>query len=130
MKSIINTEKAPKAIGPYSQAVEINSMLFISGQIPIDPVSGELIKGNIAEQTEQVMKNIGNILSSAGYSFNDVVKSTCMLSDISDFKTMNEVYAKYYLKNCPARSTFQVAALPMGAKIEIETLAVKQTDNG
>jgi 2-iminobutanoate/2-iminopropanoate deaminase len=130
MKSIINTEKAPKAIGPYSQAVEINSMLFVSGQIPIDPVSGELIKGNITEQTEQVMKNIGNILSSAGYNYTDVVKSTCLLSDISDFKAMNEVYAKYYSKNCPARSTYQVSALPMGAMLEIETIAVKETDNG
>ena len=128
MKRIINTEKAPKAIGPYSQAVEINSMLFISGQIPIDPATGEFITGGITEQTEQVMKNIGNLLSSAGYGFTDVVKSTCMLSDISDFKAMNEVYTKYYQKNCPARSTFQVSALPMGALVEIETIAVK-TDN-
>jgi 2-iminobutanoate/2-iminopropanoate deaminase len=130
MKSIINTEKAPKAIGPYSQAVEINSMLFISGQIPIDPASGDLIKGDITEQTEQVLKNIGNILSSAGYNFSDVVKSTCMLSDITNFKAMNEVYARYYSKNCPARSTYQVSALPMGALIEIETIAVKETNNG
>jgi 2-iminobutanoate/2-iminopropanoate deaminase len=130
MKSIINTEKAPKAIGPYSQAVEINSMLFISGQIPIDPATGEIVKGNITEQTEQVMKNIGNILSSAGYNFNDVVKSTCMLSDIANFKAMNEVYGIYYPKNSPARSTYQVSALPMGALVEIETIAVKEKNNG
>ena len=125
MKMIINTTKAPKAIGPYSQAVEINSNLFLSGQIPLDPATGKLVEGGIEEQTEQVMKNIGNVLSAAGYSFSDVVKSTCLLSDISDFKKMNDVYSKYYTKDFPARSTFQVAALPMGAKIEIETIASK-----
>lgn len=129
MKMIINTEKAPKAIGPYSQAVEINSTLYISGQIPIDPSSGEVVKGGIAEQTEQVMKNIGNILSAAGYSFNDVVKSTCMLTDLSNFKTMNEIYSQYYPKDCPARSTFQVSALPLGVLIEIETIAAKKSGN-
>jgi 2-iminobutanoate/2-iminopropanoate deaminase len=125
MKEIIQTNKAPKAIGPYSQAVEINSTLFISGQIPIDPITGLIVGDDIAEQTEQVLKNIGNILSAAGYSFSDVIKSTCMLSDMANFKIMNEVYSKYYFKDYPARSTFQVAALPLGVLVEIETIAAK-----
>jgi 2-iminobutanoate/2-iminopropanoate deaminase len=125
MKMIINTSKAPKTIGPYSQAVEINATLYISGQIPIDPVTDKIVEGGIEEQTEQVMKNIGSILSSAGYSFSDVVKSTCMLTNMSDFKKMNEIYSKYYTKDFPARATFQVAALPLGALIEIETIASK-----
>ncbi len=122
---IITTTKAAKAIGPYSQAVEINSTLYISGQIPIDPSTGNLIEGGIEEQTEQVMKNIGNILSAAGYSFSDVVKSTCLLTDMANFKTMNEIYSKYYVKDFPARTTFQVVSLPLGALIEIDTLAAK-----
>jgi 2-iminobutanoate/2-iminopropanoate deaminase len=126
MKMIINTTKAPKAIGPYSQAVEINSTLYISGQIPIDPATSKLIEGGIEEQTEQVMKNIGHILSAAGYSFSDVVKSTCMLTDLSNFSKMNEIYSKYYTKDFPARATFQVTALPLGSLIEIETLASKK----
>ena len=129
MKRIITTEKAPKAIGPYNQAIEINSTLYISGQIPIDPTTGEIVTGGIAEQTEQVMKNIGNILSAAGYNFSNVVKSTCMLSDIKNFTSMNEIYAKYYVKDFPARSTFQVAALPRNVLIEIETIAAKKSDN-
>jgi 2-iminobutanoate/2-iminopropanoate deaminase len=125
MKKIIQTDKAPKAIGPYSQAIEINSTLYISGQIPIDPATGKVVEGGIVEQTEQVLKNIGNILSAADYGFENVVKSTCMLSDLANFKSMNEVYAKYYKSDCPARSTFQVAGLPMGVLVEIETIAVK-----
>lgn len=127
MKRIIATEKAPKAIGPYSQAVEINSTLYVSGQIPIDPATGQIVEGGITEQTEQVFKNISNILSAAGYNLNDVVKSTCMLSDMANFKAMNEVYAKYYTKEFPARSTFQVAALPLNVLVEIETIAVKKS---
>jgi 2-iminobutanoate/2-iminopropanoate deaminase len=126
MKMIINTAKAPKAIGPYSQAIEINSTLYISGQIPIDPATDKLIEGGIEEQTEQVMKNIGTILSAAGYSFADVVKSTCMLTDLSNFKKMNQIYSNYYLKDFPARATFQVTALPLGSLVEIETVAVKK----
>jgi endoribonuclease L-PSP, putative len=126
MKMIINTTKGPKAIGPYSQAVEINSTLYISGQIPIDPATDKLVEGGIEEQTEQVMKNIGTILSAAGYSFSDVVKSTCMLTDLNNFKRMNEIYSKYYLKDFPARATFQVVALPLGSLVEIETIAVKK----
>ena len=118
MKKIITTDKAPKAIGPYNQAVEINSTLYISGQVPIDPVSNEIVPGGIKEQTEQVMKNIGIILSAAGYHYSDVVKSTCMLSDINNFAAMNEVYAKYYVKDFPARSTFQAAGLPRGVLVD------------
>jgi 2-iminobutanoate/2-iminopropanoate deaminase len=125
MKKIIKTTKAPAAIGPYSQAVEMNHVLYISGQIPLDPESGKLISGDITAQTEQVLKNISAILSGAGYSFSDVVKSTCMLSDITNFKAMNEVYARYYPEKQPARSAFAVKDLPLGALIEIETIAMK-----
>jgi 2-iminobutanoate/2-iminopropanoate deaminase len=125
MKKIINTEKAPKAIGPYSQAVQVNGMLFISGQIPIDPAIGKIIEGGITEQTEQVMKNIGAILEEAGYDFKDVVKSTCLLSDMENFAAMNAVYGKYYPENPPARAAYGVVRLPLGAMIEIETIAVR-----
>ncbi len=125
MKRIINTPKAPAAIGPYSQAVEANGTLYISGQIAIDPAQGKLIDGDVTAQTEQVMRNIGAILAEAGYSYADVVKSTCLLADISDFKAMNEVYAKYYPADSPARAAFAVKDLPAGAKVEIETIAVK-----
>lgn len=125
MKKVIRTIKAPAAIGPYSQAVEINGTLYISGQIPIDPSTGKLVEGDIKVQTEQVFSNIEAILTEAGYSFPDVVKSTCLLSDISDFRAMNEVYALHYSENHPARAAFAVKELPMGALIEIETVAVK-----
>lgn len=125
MKRIISTDHAPKAIGPYSQAVEANGVLFISGQIPIDPVTGKFVEGGITEQTEQVMKNIGSILKEAGYSFADVVKSTCLLSDMDNFAAMNAVYGKYYPENPPARAAFAVVKLPLGALIEIETIATR-----
>jgi 2-iminobutanoate/2-iminopropanoate deaminase len=124
MKEIINTEKAPKAIGPYSQAVKAGNTLYISGQVPLNPATGKLVEGGIKEQTEQVMQNIKAILDEAGYSFSDVVKSTCMLSSISNFAEMNEVYGKYYSVNPPARAAFAVKDLPLGALIEIETVAV------
>lgn len=125
MKKIISTTGAPAAVGPYSQAVEINGTLYISGQIPLNPETGKMAEGDITLQTEQVFRNIMAILESAGYSFQDVVKSTCLLSDMADFKAMNEVYARYYPENQPARATFAVRALPLGASIEIETIAVK-----
>ena len=125
MKKIIRTADAPAAIGPYRQALEDGNTLFISGQIPIDPATGKLVEGDITLQTARVLKNISAILSAAGFSFNDVVKSTCLLSDIADFKAMNEVYGQYYTENQPARAAFAVKALPMGALIEIETIAVK-----
>ncbi|MGA2823964.1 MAG: RidA family protein [Bacteroidales bacterium] len=123
MKKIITTEKAPKAIATYSQAVEVNGMLFIAGQIPVDPATGKLVEGGISEQTEQVLKNIGEILSAAGYSFQDVVKSTCILTNMSHYAGMNAVYGKFYFENSPARATFSVTGLPMDALIEIETIA-------
>jgi len=125
MKKTINTESAPKAIGPYSQAIEANGFLFISGQVPLDPATGSIVTGGITEQTEQVMKNIMAILKAAGYTATDVVKSTCLLSDMSDFKAMNEVYSRYYTSEQPARAAFAVKGLPLGALIEIETIATK-----
>ncbi len=125
MKKIINTVNAPKAIGPYSQAIENNGMLFISGQVPIDPRTGKIVEGGINEQTEQVMKNIEAILTEAGYSFEHVVKSTCLLNDMDNFAAMNEIYAKYYPDNPPARAAYGVVKLPLGVLIEIETIAIK-----
>ena len=126
MKKIISTENAPKAIGPYSQAVEINNTLYISGQIPIDPKTGKLVEGGIKEQTEQVFLNIKSILHEAGYTLDNVVKSTCLLSDMNNFAQMNEVYGKYYSENPPARAAYAVVKLPMNALIEIETIAAKK----
>lgn len=125
MKKIISTDKAPKAIGPYSQAVEANGTLYISGQVPIDPAIGKLVEGGIKEQTEQVMKNIGAILNAAGLNYSNVVKSTCLLSDMDNFAAMNEVYSRYYTSEMPARAAYGVVKLPLGALIEIETIAVK-----
>jgi 2-iminobutanoate/2-iminopropanoate deaminase len=125
MKRIVHTEHAPKAIGPYSQAVEANGTLYISGQIPLNPETGKLVDGGIREQTTQVMQNIEAILAEAGYSFADVVKSVCLLSDMDNFAAMNEVYGSYYATNSPARAAFAVVKLPLGALIEIETIAVK-----
>jgi 2-iminobutanoate/2-iminopropanoate deaminase len=125
MKRIISTEKAPAAVGPYSQAVEINGTLYIAGQIPIDPETGKIVQGGIAEQTMQVMKNIEAVLLAAGYTFADVVKSTCLLTDMDNFAEMNGVYGSFYQKDPPARAAFAVKGLPLGAMIEIETIAVK-----
>jgi 2-iminobutanoate/2-iminopropanoate deaminase len=123
MKKVISTVNAPKAIGPYSQAIEANGMLFISGQIPIDPATGKFVEGGITEQTEQVMKNIGAILKEAGYEYKDVIKSTCLLSDMDHFAAMNAVYGTFYPENPPARAAYAVVKLPMGALVEIETIA-------
>ena len=125
MKKIISTDNAPKAIGPYSQAIEANGILFISGQIPLDPATGKFVEGGITEQTEQVMKNIGAILKAAGFDYSDVIKSTCLLSDMDNFAAMNVVYGKYYPENPPARAAYAVVKLPLGAMVEIETIAVK-----
>jgi 2-iminobutanoate/2-iminopropanoate deaminase len=125
MKRIISTTAAPGAIGPYSQAVEANGTLYISGQVGIDPATGKMIEGGITEQTTQVLKNIRAILTAAGYTLADVVKSTVLLSDMSDFKAMNEVYAQFYSSDQPARAAFAVKSLPLGALVEIETVAVK-----
>jgi 2-iminobutanoate/2-iminopropanoate deaminase len=125
MKKVVKTDKAPKAIGPYSQAIENNGILFISGQIPLDPITGKFVEGGISEQTEQVMKNIEAILKEAGYHLKDVVKSTCLLSDMDNFAAMNAVYGKYYPADPPARAAYAVCKLPLGALIEIETIAMK-----
>ena len=125
MKKIIATDNAPGAIGPYSQAVEANGMLFISGQLPIDPKTGKFAEGGIKEQTRQSLANTKAILEEAGYTLDSVVKSTCLMKNLADFKDMNEVYGEFYKTNCPARAAFQVAKLPLDAMIEIETIAAK-----
>ena len=125
MKKIISTKNAPQAIGPYSQAVETNGTLYISGQVPLIAETMKVVEGGIKEQTLQVMKNIGAILEAAGYTFSDVVKSTCLLSDMANFKAMNEVYSEYYTTEQPARAAFAVKELPLGVLVEIETVAVK-----
>ena len=123
MKNIIHTDNAPKAIGPYSQAVMAGGMLFVSGQIPINPQTGELSTADISEQTKLVMDNIGAILKAAGLSYENIVKTTCLLADINDFAAMNKVYAEYFPTNPPARSAFAVKDLPKGARLEIEVMA-------
>lgn len=124
MKKVIHTNNAPAAIGPYSQAIEANGMLFISGQIPVNPADGTVPEG-ITAQTEQVMKNIAAILDEAGYTFDNVVKTTCLLSDIANFGQMNEVYATRFPSNPPARAAFAVRDLPKGVMVEIEVIAAK-----
>ncbi len=124
MKKIISTVNAPKAIGPYSQAVEVNGMIFISGQIPVVPADGSIPEG-IEDQTEQVMKNIGAILKEAGLGYENVVKTTCLLSDMSNFQAMNGIYAQYFSENPPARAAYGVVKLPLGVLVEIESIAVR-----
>ena len=126
MSEKISTPNAPKAIGPYSQAIKSGNMIFTSGQIALDPTSGELNGTNISEQTEQVMKNLLAVLTAAGSSFEKVIKTTCFLADISDFAAFNEVYGKY-ITSAPARSCVAVKALPKGAWVEVEVIA-KETD--
>ena len=121
----VSTDKAPAAIGPYSQAVIANKMLFASGQIPINPATGEVEGTTIEEQAEQVVKNIGAVLEAAGLDFSHVVKTTCFLADLADFAAFNAVYGKYFPEAAPARSCFAVAGLPKGAKLEVETICVK-----
>lgn len=125
MKKIINTPNAPAAIGPYSQAVMVGDTLYISGQVPVDPAIGKVVEGGIEAQTEQVLKNIGAILKEAGLDYSNVVKTTCLLSDMDNFVAMNGVYAKYFTKEMPARAAFGVVRLPLGAMIEIEAIAVR-----
>lgn len=126
MKKIIATEKAPKAIGPYSQAVNVGNMIFISGQIPLDPVSMEITGNTAPEQAEMVFKNIAEILREAGCGFEHIVKTTVYLKDIADFAGVNEVYARHFTGEYPARAAFAVAALPRNALVEIEAIAVKE----
>ena len=123
MKKIISTSEAPGAIGPYSQAVRSGSFLFCSGQIPLDPKSGEIVSGDIATQTRRVLDNIAAILRTAGLTFDHVVKTTIFLTSLGDFQTVNEIYGSYFKQDPPARSTVQVSALPRGANVEIEVIA-------
>lgn len=125
MKRIISTSNAPEAIGPYNQAIEKNGILFISGQIPIDPATGQITGSNVTEQTEQVLKNILAILEAAGYRPEDVVKTTCYLKDMNQFADMNTVYASYFKKGAPARATIEVSRLPKDVMIEIDAIAIK-----
>ena len=123
IKRTIQTEQAPAAIGPYSQAIRIGDFLYTSGQIALDPESGIFLSGEIEEETEQTLKNISAILQAGGVNFENVIKTTVYLSDLNDFTRMNQVYEKYFSKNKPARACVQVAALPKGAKVEIDAIA-------
>ena len=123
-KRIIQTELAPAAIGPYSQAIRIGDFLYTSGQIALDPKSGKFLSGEIKEETEQTLRNISAILQADGLELENVIKTTVYLSDLNDFVQMNQIYEKYFSKNKPARACVQVAALPKGAKIEIEAIAI------
>ena len=125
MKTIIHSENAPKAVGPYSQAIKAGNFLFLSGAIPIDPVTNEQVEKDICVQTKQVLKNIDAILKEAGYEEKDVVKTTCYLADINDFGAFNEVYAEYFV-NKPARSCFAVKDLPKAVMVEVEAIAYKE----
>ena len=125
MLNKIHTEKAPAAIGPYSQAVQAGNLLFVSGQIPVDPATGNFAGDDITTQAHQSLTNVKNILAAAGYTLNDVVKTTVLLADIADFAAMNAVYAEYFTENKPARAAFAVKDLPRGALVEIEAIAAK-----
>lgn len=123
MASVIFTDKAPLPIGPYSQCIKVGNMLFLSGQIPIDPATKKLVEGGIKEQTTQVFKNIGEVLTAAGAKYENIVKTTVLLSDMGNFGPMNEVYATFFKTNPPARSAFAVKQLPMNSMVEIECVA-------
>lgn len=123
MREIISTDKAPGAIGPYSQAIKTGGMVYCSGQIPINPETGEFVSNDISDQTEQVLKNLAAVLEAAGASLGSVVKTTVFLADMSDFAAMNEVYGRFFSENKPARATVQAARLPRDAKVEIECIA-------
>lgn len=127
MKRAIVTPEAPRAIGPYSQAIAVSGMLFCAGQIPVKPTTGDLIEGDVTAQTTRVLENLGGVLRANGMSYANVVKTTVFLTDLNDFAAMNDVYAIYFPDQPPARSTIQVAALPKGARVEIEAIAVAET---
>ena len=126
MKKVLFSQKAPAAIGPYSHAVEINGLVFLSGQIPVKPSTGNIVEGGIREQTAQCLENIKNVLATEQLSFENIVKTTVFLTDISLFQDMNDVYASFFKTDCPARSAVAVKALPKGALLEIECIATKQ----
>ncbi len=123
-KEVIATTAAPAAIGPYSQAIKANGLLFTAGQIPLDPATGKLVEGDVTAQTERVMQNLAAVLAEAGSSFEQVVKTTCFLANLDDFAAFNTVYAKYFTAQPPARSTVQAARLPAGAQVEVECVAL------
>ena len=125
MKNVLSSARAPKAVGPYSQATEANGIVFVSGQLPIDVSTGEFVEGGIKEQTTQALKNVGYILEEAGCTYDNVLKSTVYLSDIKDFAAMNEVYATFFKEPYPARVAYAVVALPKGALVEIDVIAAK-----
>ena len=122
----VSTSAAPSAVGPYSQAIAANDLVFCSGQVGLDPATGELVEGGIEAQSERTLKNLSAVLDAAGCSMADVVKTTCFLADIADFATFNAIYARFFPDPPPARSTFQVAALPKGARVEVEAVAVRE----
>jgi 2-iminobutanoate/2-iminopropanoate deaminase len=122
----VSTSAAPSAVGPYSQAIAANDLVFCSGQVGLDPATGELVQGGIEAQSERTLKNLSAVLDAAGCSMADVVKTTCFLADIADFATFNAIYARFFPDPPPARSTFQVAALPKGARVEVEAVAVRE----
>ena len=124
VKNIITTERAPRAIGPYSQAVRAGELIFASGQIPIDPATGEFVAGGIAEQTEQVLRNLTAVFAAAGVGMNQVIKTTVFLADMDDFTAMNDVYGRFFGEEPPARATVQAARLPRDARVEIEAIAM------
>jgi len=127
MKEIISSPQVPKPAGPYSPGIRANGLVFISGQIPVDPQTGELVGGGIQEQTARVLENLKTVLQAAGLSLDDVVKTTVFLQNLSDFGQMNEVYGKYFSANPPARSTIEVSRLPRDCKIEVEAIALERT---
>ena len=126
MKKVISTKEAPAAVGPYSQAIRAGSMVFCAGQIPLDPQSGQIESQDIGEQAKRVLENIGAVLKAAQLDFSHVVKTTVFLTDLADFQTVNEIYAGFFRENPPARSTIQVSALPKGARVEIEVIALAE----
>jgi 2-iminobutanoate/2-iminopropanoate deaminase len=123
-RKIIKSPNAPSAIGPYNQAIQVGNTLYLSGSIGMNPSTGNLVEGGIEAETRQCLTNIGNVLREAGLTYNNVVKTTVLLADINDFATLNRIYAEYFTTNYPARSTYQVAALPKGARVEIESIAI------
>ena len=123
MKKIVSTTEAPAAVGPYSQAVRVGPMLFTAGQIPLDPKTGQIVAGDVADQTRRVLDNLTAVLKAEGMDFSNIVKTTVFMTNLGDFQTMNEVYAGYFKDQPPARSTVQVSALPKGAQVEIEVIA-------
>jgi 2-iminobutanoate/2-iminopropanoate deaminase len=130
MKKIISTAEAPAAVGPYSQAIRIGNFVFCSGQIPLDPETGEIVPGDVNAQTKRVMENIAAVLRAEGLNFGNIIKTTIFLTNLVDFQTVNELYGSYFKSDPPARSTIQVAALPKGAAIEIEIIAAAEASSG